>query len=148
MKLALIRAYLQASQVGQQLSQKHKNVDVGVYRNPLFSDVPALVLFKFLKFKGEEGKRIILDKLGTVLLQELKRIRDLRKSEEVDKDGNPKVKKRVTIEFYNDEKRNGFKLNYFPELNSSLEELLSLYDKVSSIQFQLYFYRDQYQYHQ
>lgn len=78
--------------------------EFGYYRNPLFSDIDALVLFKQRKYTGENYKQEILDRLTKVFRQELNRIIDARNEQ-----GNAKN----SIEFYNDKRNNASKFNFF-----------------------------------
>lgn len=78
--------------------------EFGYYRNPLFSDTDALVLFKQRKYTGENFKQEILNRLTKVFRQELNRIADAR---------TKKSSAKTSIEFYNDERNNAAKFNFF-----------------------------------
>lgn len=87
---------------------------LGWYRNPLFSDADALVMIKQKRYTGPEYKKEILKGLAKVLRQEIDRIVTVLNQEE----GTP------IIEFFNDERGNGRKFNFFPSLNPRLREIL------------------------
>lgn len=109
----LIYSFYNAGNMGGQ--------EFGYYRCPLFSDVDASVLLKLRRVSEQKDpnyKDTILNKLVDTLLQEVDRINDVQDSK-----SNPNT---VTIEFYNDEKSNGTKFQYFPELNSRKQEILDI----------------------
>lgn len=86
---------------------------MGWYRNPLFSDTPALVLLKMKRYSGNNYKDAILNKLVKVMRQEISRMITVD-----NQDADAPI-----IEFYNDEKGNAKKFNCFPELNSKRNEI-------------------------
>lgn len=96
-------------------SDEHGN-NYGYYRNALFSDTDASVLVRHIRYKGENYKQEIVEKLALVLRQEIERIIALRNNN-----------KGVKIDNYNDGKKNGLKFNFFPALNNRLDEIISTY---------------------
>ena len=74
---------------------KKDGMEFGYYRNPLFSDTDALVLFKQRRYTGEGYKDAVLDRLVKVFRQEIDRIIAAR--------DNPEG---VKVDFYNDGKSN------------------------------------------
>lgn len=96
----------------------------GWYRNPLFSDTAASVLFKGVRYTGKDYKQKILYNLSKVLRQEIERIIDVR---------NNRNKNIRRIEFYNEGKTNGAKFNFFPALNSKLDEVINTYSGFTSL---------------
>lgn len=91
-------------------------IDYGYYRCPLFSDVDACVMIKGPRYAKEGYQETIIELLTKVLLQEIDRISDVEASI-----SDPDSTK---VENFNDEKRkNGTRLQYFPELNSRLSEI-------------------------
>lgn len=88
---------------------------MGWYRNPLFSDTAALVLLKMPREAGDGYKDRILDKMVKTLRQEIDRIVFvLNQADDT-----------TELEFFNDERANGAKFNFFPELNAKRAEILS-----------------------
>lgn len=87
----------------------------GFYRCPLFSDVDACVLMKGVRYTGEGYQDKIINGLVKVVLQEINRINAVTSKNET-----------VKIEFYNSGKNNGAKFQYFPELNSKMEEVMEI----------------------
>lgn len=96
-------------------SDEHGN-NYGYYRNALFSDTDASVLVRHIRYKGENYKQEIVEKLALVLRQEIERIIALRNNN-----------KGVKIDNYNTGKKNGLKFNFFPALNNRLDEIISTY---------------------
>jgi hypothetical protein len=92
----------------------------GYYRNALFSDTDASVLVKHIRYKGENYKQEITEKLALVLKQEIERIIALRNN-----------KKGIEIDNYNTGKNNGLKFNFFPALNDRLDEIIDYYQSLS-----------------
>ncbi len=90
----------------------------GYYRCPLFSDVDACVLMKGRRYTGEGYQQTIVENLVKVALQEVDRIRSVEASE-----GKTDT---VKVEFYNEGRLNGKKFQYFPELNSRMEEIMEI----------------------
>lgn len=90
----------------------------GYYRSPLFSDVDACVLMKGIRYTGDGYQDKIVDGLVKVVLQEVSRINKVLASK-----GKEDT---VKIEFYNEGRTNGAKFQYFPELNSRLDEVLEI----------------------
>lgn len=85
----------------------------GYYRNPLFSDVDALVFFKMRKFTNLENyKKEVLKRLAKVFRQELKRIEQAR---------GEKKGTGVKVEFY---KKNAAKFCFFTEFKGHEDEIL------------------------
>lgn len=95
--------------------------EYGNYRNPLFSDVDALVLFTFKKYTGDNLEEIILDKLVDIFEAEYDRILFYKNRTNHTND----------ITFYSDEKGNSKKFFFFPYLNSRINEIIR---ELSSIQ--------------
>ena len=116
-------------------------INFGLFRNPLFSDVDAMVFFKFRRFTAhneydDEGvlqsnfnfKDRIIRYLVDTLKQDLFRARDIRRG----------VKsKEEEIDFYNSGKKpRGSILNFFPELNTgSLLKMIEKSDDELSIEY-------------
>lgn len=90
----------------------------GFYRSPLFSDVDACVLMKGIRYTGEGYQDKIINGLVKVVLQEINRINSVNASA----NQNDTVK----VEFYNSGRNNGAKFQYFPELNSRMEEVMAI----------------------
>ena len=117
-------------------------INFGLFRNPLFSDVDAMVFFKFRRFTAhneydDEGvlqsnfnfKDRIIRYLVDTLKQDLFRARDVRRG----------VKsKEEKIDFYNSGKKpRGSILNFFPELDTdALLEMIKKHDDESSIEYE------------
>lgn len=93
--------------------------EYGYYRSPLFSDVDACVLMKGVKYTGESYQETIIKKLVKVLLQDINRINSVIASE-----GKADA---VKVEHYNEGRLNGKELQYFPELNGRIEEIMEIY---------------------
>lgn len=109
----LIYAFFSAASIGVGEDTKY----FGYFKNPLYSDVDALHLIKLPRFGGtpEQIKSGVVDVLVNVLKQEISRIRFVENLDE----------RESVIEFYNDERGNGRKFNYFPSLNARRDEILS-----------------------
>ena len=90
--------------------------EFGYYRNPLFSDTDALVLFKQRKYTGENYKQEVISRLAKVFRQELNRIVDAR-----NKQGNATT----SIEFYNDARNNAAKFNFFTAFAGHEEDIIN-----------------------
>ena len=103
----IVTAYYSAGETTQ-------GTKLGFYRNPLFSDTPALVLFRAKRYSGINYKEDVLNDCVKLLKQEINRIVAISNLEE----GNPE------IEFFNDKRGNGKKFNYFPALNPKRAEIL------------------------
>lgn len=87
----------------------------GYFRNPLFSDTDALVLLKMPRFTGPNYREAILDMLVKNLDQEIDRIWDFESG----------TKSGVEVMFFNDERNNASRFNFFPEFNSIKDEILN-----------------------
>ena len=95
---------------------------MGWFRNPLFSDTPALVMLKMPRYTGDNYKEEILRGLVKTLRQEIDRITFiLNQADDT-----------TEIEFFNDKKANGAKFNYFPELNARRAEILRVMADIES----------------
>lgn len=86
------------------------NNTFGYYRVPLLSDVDAVVLMKGIRYTGEGYQNKIVEGLVKVVMQEVNRIKHVQNTK-----SKPDT---VKIEYYNDEKSNGEKFQYFPEFNN------------------------------
>ena len=87
----------------------------GYFRNPLFSDTDALVLLKMPRFSGPMYKEAILGHLVKNLNQEIDRIIDFEAG----------TTSGVEVMFFNDERNNASRFNFFPEFNSIKKEILA-----------------------
>lgn len=95
---------------------------LGYFRNPLFSDTPALVMMKQKRYTGKDYKEQIIKRLVKVLRQEIDRITFYSRQSET----NPEV------EFFNDDKfGNALKFNYFPSLNSKIKDIFETLASIS-----------------
>ena len=102
----------------------------GFYRCPLISDVDACVLMKGVRYTGEGYQDKIINGLVKVVLQEINRINSVN----APANQNDTVK----VEFYNSGRNNGAKFQYFPELNSRMEEVMrinTMQPEESSVEF-------------
>lgn len=99
--------------LGKTSRKGEDGLSFGYYRNPLFSDVDALVLFKMRKFTNPENyKEEVLRRLAKVFRQELKRIEQAR---------GEKKGTGVKVEFY---KKNADKFCFFTEFKGHEDEIL------------------------
>lgn len=93
----------------------------GWYTGPLISDVDACVMYKLPRFTGAGYQQQLITLIAKVLEQEIDRINA------VDSGDN-----NLQIEFYNDNKSNARKFQFFPELNARREEILSTLGDMAS----------------
>ena len=119
-----------------------QGINFGLYRNPLFSDVDAMVFFKFRRFTAHneyddngvlqanfDYKDRIIRYLVDTLKQDLYRARDIRK--------NDNIPEKEKIEFFNSGSKRGSILNFFPELNTeALLDLIEKYDEESPLEYE------------
>lgn len=99
--------------LGKTSRKGEDGLSFGYYRNPLFSDVDALVLFKMRKFTNlKTYKGEVLKRLAKVFRQELKRIEQAR---------GEKKGTGVNVEFY---KKNADKFCFFTEFKGHEDEIL------------------------
>lgn len=94
--------------------ESESGTTMAYYRNPLFSDVDAIVYFRCRRYTGATYVDDIISNMIDVFDQEYNRILDLRRD-----------KGKVTIENYNDKRGNGLKFCLLPELNKGKQVILS-----------------------
>lgn len=94
---------------------REDGIEFGYYRNPLFSDTDALVLFKQRRYTGAGFDKEVLKRLTKVFRQELDRIIAAKSTPEG-----------VKVEFYNDSKRdNAKKFCFFTAFRGREDEIIS-----------------------
>lgn len=116
----LIAGYYRANSVSSdsQYAEDGERCHFGYYRNPLYSDVDKLELYRLPRYHNDYKDKVIGD-----LIQLLKA--------EIDRINASRAKKTgVKVDNYNKGENNAERFNFFPKLNKDKEEILQ---KVTSI---------------